>query len=239
MEQKVALVTGGASGIGEEVCRLLAEHQFLVAVCDIDRDKAETVARSIGGIGVECDVASPQSVQSAASRCKAELGAPDFAHLNAGIMTSAPGEPYEPIETVPLDAYRKIMGVNLDGVFNGLQTFLPTMQERGGCITVTASIAGLGFVPVDPLYTATKHAVIGLTRAVAAANAGSQVRINAICPGVVDTAIVPPDFKSRPMMPARMLAEEVVDLYENGQNGEVRVKIAADRPSFVVEPVPL
>ena len=153
MEQRVALVTGGASGIGEEVCRLLAEHQFLVAVCDIDRDQAETVARSIGGIGVECDVASPQSVQSAASRCTAELGAPDFAHLNAGIMTSTPGEPYQPIETVPLDSYRKIMGVNLDGVFNGLQTFLPTMQERGGCITVTASIAGLGFVPVDPLYT--------------------------------------------------------------------------------------
>ena len=69
MNQKVALVTGGASGIGEEVCRLLAEHQFLVAVCDIDQRKAETVARSIGGIGVECDVASPQSVQSAASRC--------------------------------------------------------------------------------------------------------------------------------------------------------------------------
>ena len=123
MEQRVALVTGGASGIGEEVCRLLAEHQFLVAVCDIDREKAETVARSIGGIGLECDVASPQSVQSAASRCTAELGAPDFAHLNAGIMTSTPGEPYQPIETVPLDAYRKIMGVNLDGVFNGLQTF--------------------------------------------------------------------------------------------------------------------
>ena len=83
MEQKVALVTGGASGIGEEVCRLLAAHQFLVAVCDIDRDKAETVARSIGGIGIECDVASPQSGQAAASRCTAELGAPDFGRLHA------------------------------------------------------------------------------------------------------------------------------------------------------------
>ena len=91
----------------------LAEHEFLVAVCDIDRDKAETVARSIGGLGIECDVASPQSVQSAASRCKAELGTPDFAHLNAGIMTSPPGEPYQPIETVPLDAYRKIMALIL------------------------------------------------------------------------------------------------------------------------------
>ena len=171
------------------------------------------------------------------ARCTAGVGAPDFAHLNAGIMTSPHDEPYQPIESVSLNAYRKIMGVNLDGVFNGLQTFLPTMQESGGCITVTASIAGLGFVPVDPLYTATKHAVIGLTRAVAAANSGSKVRINAICPGVVDTAIVPPDFKSRPMMPARILAEEVVDLYENGENGEVRVKIAADRPSFTVDPV--
>ena len=114
------------------------------------------------------------------------------------------------------------MGVNLDGVFNGLQTFLPTMQERGGCITVTASIAGLGFVPVDPFIpqrntpsSDSREPSLLQTRVHRSASTLSV-------PGVVDTAIVPPDFKSRPMMPARMLAEEVLDLYENGQNGEVR-----------------
>ena len=122
MEQKVALVTGGI-GYRRGGVPLLAEHQFLVAVCDIDRDKAETVARSIGGIGVECDVASPQSVQSAASRCEAELERlicpPQCRHHD--VPSQSLTNRLKPCRRrVPQDA-----GVNLDGVFNGLQTCRP------------------------------------------------------------------------------------------------------------------
>ena len=89
-------------------------------------------------------------------------------------------------------------------------------------------------VGVDPMYTATKYAVIGLGRAVAAANQDSDLRVNVICPGVTDTAIVPEEFKAPEfnMMPAEVIAREVLDLLENGANGEVRVKASAQTPAF-------
>ena len=154
----------------------------------------------------------------------------------AGIMTVPTGDLYLAIEDVTEAQYRKIVGVNLDGVFHGMKTVLPLMREKGGTITITASIAGLSVVPVDPMYTATKYALIGFGRAVAAANEGSNLRINVICPGVTDTAIVPDDYKKPEfgMMPVELMAAEVVDLLMNGSNGEVRVKNAADKPSFAV-----
>ena len=115
------------------------------------------------------------------------------------------------------------------------------MEKQGGAITVTASTAGLGVVPVDPMYTATKYAVIGMARAVAAANEMSDIRVNVICPGVTDTQIVPEEYKAPEfeMMPTHVMAKEIVDLLMNGSNGEVRVKVAADRPSFEAEMISL
>ena len=111
------------------------------------------------------------------------------------------------------------------------------MREKGGAITLTASIAGLGAVEVDPMYTSTKYAVIGFGRAVARANANTNIRINVICPGVVATQIVPESFRGPEFgaMPAAVMAEEIVDLLQNGPNGEIRVKNALDRPAFAVE----
>ena len=177
------------------------------------------------------------SVEKAAQTCIKQLGTPTFVHLNAGIMSVPTGAPFLAIEDLSVEQYRRIVGVNLDGVFHGLKTFLPKMGKQGGAITITASTAGLGVVPVDPMYTATKYAVIGMARAVAAANEKSDVRINVICPGVTDTQIVPEEYK-RPefnMMPANVMAAEIVDLLMNGSNGEVRVKVAADKPAFEAE----
>ena len=126
--------------------------------------------------------------------------------------------------------------MNLDGVFHGTKSLLPKMRDAGGAITITASIAGLSAVPVDPMYTATKYALVGFGRAVAAANEGSSVRVNVICPGVTDTQIVPDDYKTPEfnMMPAQVMAAEVIDLLQNGANGEVRAKVVEDQPGFVV-----
>ncbi|MEM7002449.1 MAG: SDR family NAD(P)-dependent oxidoreductase, partial [Pseudomonadota bacterium] len=142
------------------------------------------------------------------------------------------------IEDVSEAQYRNIVGVNLDGVFHGVKVLLPKMRVAGGAITITASIAGLSAVPVDPMYTATKYALVGFGRAVAAADQGSNVRINVICPGVTDTQIVPDDYKAAEynMMPAEVMALEVVDLLQRGANGEIRVKMATDQPAFVAEP---
>jgi NAD(P)-dependent dehydrogenase (short-subunit alcohol dehydrogenase family) len=236
MVHKVALVTGGATGIGAAVCTALAGEGVRVAVCDINQTDGETLAAQLGGVFIQCDVASLASVQAAVDSCVERLGAPDYVHLNAGIMSVPTGDPYLAIEELTEAQYRTIVGVNLDGVFHGLKTMLPLLREKGGAVTITASTAGLSVVPVDPMYTATKYALIGLGRAVAAANEGSNVRINVICPGVTDTQIVPDDYRKPEfgMMPVEIMANEIVDLLMFAPNGEVRVKNAADRPAFTV-----
>ena len=235
---RVALVTGGSTGIGAAVAAQLAGLGIRVAICDINADAGEALAQKIDGMYIACDVTQLASVQDAVAACVNGLGVPDYAHLNAGIMTVPTGDPFLAIEEVSPEQYRRIVGVNLDGVYHGLKTLMPIMRENGGAITITASTAGLGVVPVDPLYTATKYAVIGLGRAVAASNTGSNIRINMICPGVVDTAIVPDDYRQPEfgMMPTSVIAAEIVDLLQTGDNGEVRVKLNADRAAFRVEP---
>jgi NAD(P)-dependent dehydrogenase (short-subunit alcohol dehydrogenase family) len=230
----IALVTGGSTGIGAAVCRLLAAKGLKVAICDINAKAGEALAAEIGGKLIQCDVSELTSVEAAFKTCCDELGAPDYVHLNAGIMTVPTNTPYIPIEDLTEAQYHKIVGINLNGIFHGMKTALPLMREKGGAITLTASTAGLSVVPVDPMYTATKYAVIGFGRAVSAANEGSTVKINVICPGVTDTQIVPEEYKAPEfnVMSAEVMAAEIVDLLLNGENGEIRVKNAADKPAF-------
>lgn len=235
MSSKIALITGAATGIGAQVARMLAARDIRVAICDVNVDAGQSLAKEIGGLFLPCDVTRLSSMTSAANNCIKALGVPDFVHLNAGIMTVSTGAPFLAIEDVSLDQYRRIVGVNLDGVFHGVKVLLPKMRKKGGAITITASIAGLGVLPIDPMYAATKYALIGFGRAVAGANANTNMRINVICPGVVDTGIVPDAFKSPDIMAPETMAAEVVDLLHNGPNGEIRVRIA-QRPAFAVVP---
>lgn len=235
MSSKIALITGAATGIGAQVARMLAARDIRVAICDVNVEAGQVLAKEIGGLFLPCDVTRLSSMTAAANNCVKALGVPDFVHLNAGVMTVTTGAPFLPIEAVSLDQYRRIVGVNLDGVFHGVKVLLPRMRKKGGAITITASIAGLGVLPIDPMYAATKYALIGFGRAVAAANANTNMRINVICPGVVDTGIVPDAFKGPDIMAPETMAAEVVDLLHNGPNGEIRVRIA-QRPAFAVVP---
>lgn len=235
MDKKIALVTGAATGIGAATVRQLAAKGCKVAVCDINERDGKALADEVGGVFITCDVTDFDSVVKAVETCEQELGVPDYAHLNAGLMTVPTGDPFLAIEDVSLEQYRRILGVNLDGVFHGTKALLPKMRAKGGAITITASIAGFGILPADPLYATSKYGLIGYGRAVAEANAGGTVRINVICPGVVDTNIVPDDFKAPDIMTPDTMAAEVVDLLENGPNGEIRVKLA-DTPAFAIQP---
>ncbi len=237
MSKKIGLVTGAATGIGAAVCRKLASADIRVAVCDINEADGRALAEEISGEFISCDVTELASVERAVATCVENLGVPDYVHLNAGVMTVPTDDPYLAIEDVTVEQYRGIVGVNLDGVYHGVKALLPRLRANGGAITITASTAGLTVVPVDPMYTATKYALVGFGRAVAAANAESNVRVNVICPGVVDTGIVPEQFRKPEfgMMPTAVMAEEIVDLLVHGANGEVRVKNAADKAAFTVQ----
>ncbi|MEM6709228.1 MAG: SDR family oxidoreductase [Pseudomonadota bacterium] len=241
MSTPVALITGGATGIGAATAEQLTDAGVRVALCDVNEAAGSALAERLGGLFIACDVTALASVEQAFQTCTEQLGTPTYVHLNAGIMTVPTDDPYLAIEDVSEAQYRRIVGVNLDGVFHGMKAALPRLKAAGGAITITASTAGLTLVPVDPMYTATKYALVGFGRAVAAANEGTGVRINVICPGVVDTAIVPDNFRKPEfnVMPAEVMAREIVDLLMNGANGEVRVKAATERPAFTVGPLDL
>ncbi len=238
MKDKVGLVTGASSGIGASVAELLRERGAQVVLADVSVDAGKALAERVGGHFIECDVASPESWQQLIERCLAEVGVPDFVHLNAGIMTVRPDAAFKPIDGVSLESYRRIMSINLDGVFFGLHGLLPHMRSRGGGITVTSSVAGLIGVGSDPIYSATKHALVGLVRSVAESLEGSPLRVNAICPGAVNTHITPDAMKTAfRTMPARVMAEEVVDLLVNGASGEIRAKVTEHASPIKIEPL--
>lgn len=188
-----AIITGGASGIGRSTAITLARLGAEVVVTDIDEAGGAGVAAQIDGSFAMLDVGDPE----AWDRVVTTAGPFDIAFLNAGISTRqglAPTQSH-PIVDLPLDAYRRIMSINLDGVVYGARAVLPGMIERGaGDIVATASMAGLSPIGLDPIYGLTKHGVVGFIRSLAASfpatEDGPDICVSAICPGFTDTNII-------------------------------------------------
>jgi NAD(P)-dependent dehydrogenase (short-subunit alcohol dehydrogenase family) len=181
----VALVTGGASGIGAGVARHLRERGAEVMVADLD-EGGRQLAETIGAAFVPCDVSDLDANREAVSACASRFGGLDIAVLNAGVTSGMDlGDDFD------VDRYRRVMGVNLDGVVFGAVAALPALRERGGGqIVATASLAGLTAIPFDPLYVANKHAVVGLVRSLGLAHGEEGIRVNAVCPGFADTPLI-------------------------------------------------
>jgi NAD(P)-dependent dehydrogenase (short-subunit alcohol dehydrogenase family) len=182
MRDKVALVTGGASGLGRATAFALAEAGVEVVVADLQAEAGRAVAEEVGGRFVECDVRTLEANEAAVEAC----GGVDYAFLNAGVATGCGlGDDFSD------EIYRRAMAINLDGVVYGAHACLRSMKERGGgAIVATASLAGLLGMPLDPIYSANKHAVVGLTRAMGPVAAADGIRFNAVCPGFAESAII-------------------------------------------------
>lgn len=186
LADSVAVITGGASGIGAAVARRLAAEGTGIVVADVDDVAGGALADELGGRFVHCDVREPQQNQAVVDAAVEHFGGLDILFLNAGVTTGCSlGDDFD------VEAYRRAMAINLDGVVFGIHAALPAMRARGGgTIVATASMAGLTPVPDDPVYSANKHAVIGLMRSMGPVLARDRIRSHALCPWFVDTPIL-------------------------------------------------
>jgi NAD(P)-dependent dehydrogenase (short-subunit alcohol dehydrogenase family) len=236
LDGKAALVTGGGSGLGRASAIALARAGATVTVADVNEDGGKETAALVyeeaGGDAefVRADVTRPDDVAAMVDQAIARWGHLDCALNNAGMTgTSAPTADYE------LDDWNRAIALNLTGVFLCLKYELPAMLERGGSIVNMASGAGLVGFPGLPAYVASKHGVVGLTKAAALEYASHGVRINAICPGSTRT----------PMLEGFMGGDEQVErtmtravplgrLGVPSEIAEAVVWLCSDAASFVV-----
>jgi NAD(P)-dependent dehydrogenase (short-subunit alcohol dehydrogenase family) len=188
---KTALVTGGGSGIGKAVAVALGGEGANVVVNDLKGETAQALADEIAAAGgkavaIAGDVGKPKDVKAAVDAAVKEFGALHLAFNNAGI-----GGPLGPLTEIDIEAYTRMMDVNLHSVFYGMFYEIPAMLKAGGgAIVNTSSILGLVGEATAVPYTAAKHGVAGMTKAAALGYAKKNIRINSVHPGYIDTPLL-------------------------------------------------
>lgn len=230
------VVTGAASGIGAAVTQMATASGATVLALDVVDKAGTTLADQSGVVYQHCDVSDPNDWSRVVEVLQG-IGTPTHVHLNAGIQIAPPEAPLRDYAFTAMTnaRYRRMMGVNVDGVVFGLQALLPRL-EGGAAIVVTASLAGITPYTVDPLYAMSKHAVVGLVRSLGPTLAERDIRINAICPGGIDTNIIPHAQRTHgaQFMEPVAIAEEVLRLMEVAETGKSWAKVSQAKSAFIV-----
>ncbi|MBS0271070.1 MAG: glucose 1-dehydrogenase [Proteobacteria bacterium] len=242
VQNKVALVTGGAAGIGESIARLLANEGAVVFVTDILDKSGESLAKSIGekACYYHLDVTQENEWKDIINLIKRQVGKLDILVNNAGIigLTSDFG-PQDP-EHVSLESWHRIHAVNLDGVFLGCKYAIPLMKEGGGAIVNISSRSGIVGVPGAAAYASSKAAVRNHTKTVAlyCANQGYNIRCNSILPATILTPLWNPMLGSTPEARQKMIEkiEQDIPLKKMGEPMDVAyaaLYLASDESKYV------
>ena len=234
LKDKVALITGGSSGIGRAVALAWAREGAKVVVSDVDRSGGgETVeqVRAAGGeaIFIAADVGKPEDCEALVRGAVEKFGRLDIACNNAGI-----GGPQAPTADYPLDGWAQVIAINLSGVFYGMKYQLPAMLKNGGgAIVNMASILGaVGFAGA-PAYTAAKHGVVGLTQAAALEYSAHGVRINAVGPGFIHTPMISALEDNQAVNDMLVAAHPIGRLGRAEEVAELVLWLSSDKASFV------
>ena len=187
LEDKVVFLTGAASGIGHECAAAFAREGAFVAVVDLDAAKAAEAAAAIGShaFALECDVSNGAAVERAVAATLDRFGRIDAVHNNAGVAS-----PSKPLDETTEDELDRLLAVNLKSVFWTTRAALPALKRSRGTILNTASMVGLIGQTNHAAYTATKGAMIALTKSMALDYAPFGIRVNAICPAGVWTPLL-------------------------------------------------
>lgn len=235
-DQRVAIVTGAGSGIGAASAARLAADGFSVLCADVAADGASRVADAIGADGgtamaITCDVSDPASAAALTTTALDAYGRLDVVANIAGVGR------FVESHTAPLHEWQRTLAVNLTGVFLVSQAALPHLIETGGNIVNMASVAGLKGQPFSAAYCASKGGVIALTKALAVEYGGRGVRVNCICPGGVDTAIlagfVPPEGADLSALARMGSLVETERLIRSEEIAEMVAYLASDRAAVV------
>jgi NAD(P)-dependent dehydrogenase (short-subunit alcohol dehydrogenase family) len=255
-KDKVAIVTGGGSGIGRATALALAQAGAAVVVADVDEAGGQETVRLIQAQGghaafVPADVTRWEDLERMVAFAEERFGGVDILHNNAGVATGRPRFP-----EAPRERWQRTLDIDLWAVIAGVQAVVPAMRRRGGgAIVNTASMAGvIGYQP-DPVYCAAKHGVVGLTRALAFLKEEANIRVNCICPGVVDTPLIyrglqalqgqereqaEAYLRSMPKLRPEEVAEAVLSLVrDDSLAGEALGLLPGSAPRLIPPPVQL
>jgi NAD(P)-dependent dehydrogenase (short-subunit alcohol dehydrogenase family) len=234
LEGRVAFITGGASGIGAATTQILAREGAKVAIVDVDREGGQDMLSELRSYGAECificaDVSLEQDVQTALQQTVNKFGRLDCAINNAGINGKA-----KAITDYALDEWDRVMSVNLTGVWLCIQEEIRQMLDTGpGSIVNVASGAGLSGHPANAPYSASKHGVIGITKSAAIQYGPSGIRINAVCPGVIETPLAA-RLMGDAELSSRLLKRHVLGRFGAPKEvGETIAWLCSDLASFV------
>lgn len=249
---KVAIITGAGSGIGRAAAELLARNGASVVVADVsDAGAAETVSmiEAAGGkaAAMHVDVTKSADLDAMFAFAEKTYGGFDILHNNAGVTTGQPRFP-----DCPEEQWMRTINIDLIAVIEGTRKAIPLLKARGGGVIIsTASLAGLFGFQADPVYTAAKHGVVGMTRALVYLKPEANIRVNCVCPAVVNTPLVTSGLNSltgaareeaerrlkmMPMLPPEEVAGAVYDLIRDDDATGIAMGVSLNDTRRVVDP---
>lgn len=237
LDGKVAMITGGGGGIGRATCLTMAREGAVIAVADTDMALAEETAAAVRVAGAKAivvngDVTDEAQVKAMVDSVVAQLGRIDVAYNNAGISHAYAGASGLKTHELPMAVAEKVLDINVIGVWLCMKyEIIQMLAQGGGAIVNTASIAGLVGLQTSSLYVASKHGVVGLTKTAALEYAENNIRVNAVCPGFIETRMTKDTMSRR----GNEIMQQV-PFHRMGQPQEIAEMVtwlASSRASFV------